>query len=106
MIIERRIVKKSIEFEDIERAKNILSIEDFASIKVIRSHYIELVKSNHPDKFPNSDKEKYGDKIKEINNAYKLLMDYCENYDISFKIEDFLRTKRDTKFDEFMKEWF
>jgi len=99
-------MKKSIEFDDIEKAKNILSIGNSASMKTLRSNYIDLVKSNHPDKFPESDKEKYDEKIKEINNAYKLLMDYCENYEVSFKIEDFMKTKQDSKFDEFMKEWF
>lgn len=99
-------MKKPIEFDDIEKAKNILGIIDSASMKILRSHYIDLVKSNHPDKFPDGDKENYEERIKEINNAYKLLMDYCENYEISFKIEDFIKTKRDSRFDEFMKEWF
>ncbi len=99
-------MKKSIEFDDIEKAKNILGIIDSASMKTLRSHYIDLVKSNHPDKFPDGDKENYEERIKEINNAYKLLMDYCENYEISFKIEDFIKSKRDSRFDEFMKEWF
>ena len=84
-------MKKLIEFDDIEKAKNILSIGDTASIKTLRSYYIDLVKSNHPDKFP---------------DGYKLLMDYCENYEISFKMEDFIKTKKDSKFDDFMKEWF
>ena len=99
-------MKKAIEFDNIEKAKNILGIGNTASIKTLRSYYINLVKSNHPDKFSNDDKEKYEEKMKEINNAYKLLMDYCENYEISFKKEDFIKTKRDSKFDGFMKEWF
>jgi len=99
-------MKKLIEFDDIEKAKNILGIGDTASIKTLRSYYIDLVKSNHPDKFPDGNKEKYEERIKEINNSYKLLMDYCENYEISFKMEDFIKTKKDSKFDDFMKEWF
>ena len=99
-------MRKSIEYEDVEKAKNILGIGDIASIKIIRKHYIELVNSNHPDKFAKEEKEVYEEKIKEINNAYKLLIEYCENYDVPFVKEDFLRTKPDSTFDEFMKDWF
>lgn len=99
-------MKKSIEYEDIENAKNLLGIDSESSIRNIRKNYMELVKSNHPDKFPESEKAIYEDKIKKINNAYKLIIDYCENYDISFIEEDFLKMKQTSVFDEFMKDWF
>ena len=99
-------MKKQIEYADKERAKGIFGIGETASMRTIRESYRKLMKSNHPDRFPAGDKETLEEKVKEINNAYKILMDYCENYEISFRFEDFLRTKIDSKFDDFMKDWF
>jgi len=99
-------MKKKIEYVDIENAKNIFGIEEKASINKIRSIYRKLVKSDHPDKFPELEKEKYEEKIKNINNAYNLLISYCENYNIIFSLEDFLENQPESRFNDFMSDWF
>ena len=40
--------------------------------------------------------------MKKLNWAYKLLMDYCDNYKYSFKAEDIGRTYPER---EYMRNW-
>ena len=46
----------------------------------------------HPDRHHNSkDRQIYEEKVKEINNSYKIIMNYCLRYPISFdkdKVKD------------------
>ncbi len=75
------------EFRQIKNAGRILGIGESATLKEIKAAYRELSKRYHPDISKES-----GEKMKEINAAYKLLMDYCESYRFSFRkkeVEDF-----------------
>jgi len=77
------------EFEQIDHVRKVLGLGESATLREIKGAYRELTKKHHPDL---SRKNKSGEKMKEINKAYKLLMDYCESYRFSFKkkeVEDF-----------------
>ena len=43
---------------------------------------------HHPDKLGSAAGGENGEVMKRLNWAYKLLMDYCDNYKYSFKEED------------------
>jgi hypothetical protein len=67
---------------EIDRARRVLGLGETASIEEIKSAYRQLCKKWHPDALiedPSPSK-----KIKEINAAYRLLLDYCEQYPFSF----------------------
>ena len=62
-------IKKALEFMD---------IPPLSSIKDIKRQYKKLAKKYHPDK--EGDEEM----IHKLNESYKILMDYCENYKFTF----------------------
>jgi hypothetical protein len=54
----------------------ILEVEPIATIEQIKAQYLFLTHAWHPDKFPTADlKAKAEEKIKEINEAYRVLSD-------------------------------
>jgi len=85
-------LKKLITFKDIDNARKMLGLPDIASIENIKDKHRKLILKYHPDRHHNSkDKQIYEEKIKEVNSAYKIIMDYCTKYPISFgkeKVKD------------------
>jgi len=78
-------MKKLINFKDIDRARKILGLGKTASMEDIKSSYRKLSLKYHPDRYNSSpEKKEYEEKIKEINSSYKILMNYCSKYPISF----------------------
>lgn len=74
-------------FQRLERARLALGLPDRASISQIRGRYRELSKHWHPDHC-REDPELCKQRQAEINAAYDTLMDYCNNYQYSFREED------------------
>ncbi len=77
------------EFKEIDHARKVLGLDESATLKEVREVYRELSKKYHPDR---TGKRDSGERMKEINLAYKLIKDYCESYRFSFKkkeVEDF-----------------
>jgi len=62
-------IKESLEFMD---------IPPLSSIKDIKRQYKKLAKTYHPDSDGNEEM------IHKLNESYKILMDYCENYKFTF----------------------
>jgi len=82
-------MKKLITFKDIETAKKTLGLEDVASIEDIKKSYKKLILKFHPDKHSHSkNKDIYEEKVKQINSAYRILMNYCARYPISFNQDE------------------
>jgi curved DNA-binding protein CbpA len=78
-------MKKLITFEDIDKARKILEIPESASLEEIKEKHRKLILKYHPDKYNNSVKRPiYEEKVKQINNSYKIIMNYCSKYPISF----------------------
>jgi len=71
-------------FSDIEAARRVLGLGETASLEQIRSAYRSLAHQYHPDKKGTEGAEA----MKEINKAYHLLIDICNNYRYSFRKED------------------
>ncbi len=73
---------KPDKWKAIDRARRILGLTDKATRNEIRQAYMRACKLNHPDIASSSqDTER---EIARINAAYRLLMEYADNYRINF----------------------
>jgi len=93
-------------FDEIEEARKLLGLGEAATLKEIKKAYRTMAHRHHPDKLGGDDSTK-SETMKRLNWAYKLLMDYCDNYKYSFKEEDIARTY---SYDEYLRtfkdKWF
>jgi len=78
---------KELEFEEIDRAAKKLDLNDFTTKNEIRKAYRRSALSSHPDKNP--DIPGIEREFDEVTKAYKVLLDYCQDGNCSFKEEDF-----------------
>jgi hypothetical protein len=74
-------------YEEITKAREILQLNEDATLNEIKTNYRELLKAYHPD-LRRRNKAKREQKTKEIINAYKTIMAYCEQYRFSFTQEE------------------
>jgi len=88
-------------FEEIEEARKLLGLGKVATLKEIRSAYRRLAHHHHPDKHGSADEEN-NEMMKKLNRAYKVLVDYCNDYKYSFKEEDIAKTY---PYEEEMRKW-
>jgi DnaJ-class molecular chaperone len=88
-------------FKEIEEARKLLGIGETATLKEIKSAYRILAHRHHPDKTGEDDSARI-ETMKNLNRAYKLLMDYCNEYQYSFKEEDIARTY---PYDEYLRTY-
>jgi len=92
-------------FDEIDRARRLLDLGDRATVKAIKHAYRLKAFQYHPD---TGKAEPQGeDMMKELNWAYRLLMEYCNSYSYSFKEEDIVSTY---PYDEYLRthyyDWF
>lgn len=73
--------------DKMKKALVTLELPERASIRQIRKKYKELVKHWHPDKRAGKPEECHENTIRVIE-AYKMIMEYCENYGIPFHEPD------------------
>jgi DnaJ-domain-containing protein 1 len=77
---------KKVNFENIDNAKKLLGLGEEADTPVIKASYRRLVREKHPDRFPDDmDAQK---KFEDIQKAYKMLLDYCQDERKSLRKED------------------
>ncbi|MGD9143487.1 MAG: J domain-containing protein [Dehalococcoidia bacterium] len=93
-------------FNEIEEARKLLGLGEEATLKEIKKAYRKLAHRHHPDK-PAEDDTREDETMKRLNLAYRLLLDYCNEYKYSFREEDVIRTYF---YDEYMRtykdRWF
>jgi len=93
-------------FNEIEEARKLLGLGEAATLKEIKGAYRTLAHRHHPDKLGGDD-EAESETMKRLNWAYKLLVDYCDNYKYSFKDEDVSRTYPDEEYLRTFKDrWY
>ena len=80
-------VKRENLFEQLDSARRTLELPDRASIKQIKDKYRELSRVWHPDRCRDAP-EKCRQMQQRLNEAYALLMDYCSDFQYSFRKED------------------
>jgi hypothetical protein len=74
------------DYAALNHAREVLGLEQETTQKEIRENYWRLTKKYHPDKFPaDSEIQK---KYEAINQAYKLINDYCREPSCSFHEND------------------
>ncbi len=77
------------DFNKIDKARELLGLDERASILEMKDAFRKLSLKFHPDKCKEKDKKKCEEKFKQINNANEILIEYCLNYKFPFKeIED------------------
>ena len=74
-------------YEDLQGALLVLGLRDLSTIKEIKARHRELVKRYHPDTGSVDDPEK----IRNVNAAYRILLNYVTEYRFSFAEEEFYR---------------
>lgn len=68
--------------EEIDNALNILALPKLISKEDIKKQYRYLAKKNHPDRGGDAEK------MEQLNYAYKLLMNYIEEFRYTFDEEE------------------
>ena len=79
-------------FEQINQARELLGLGEAATLRQVKQAYKRVANRYHPDKCKDPDKTKCDEMMKMINEAYELIMKYCNQYSYSFREEDVRRT--------------
>jgi hypothetical protein len=77
---------KGFTFAEIDRARRVLGLKQRASIEEIRAAYRRLCKRHHPDAGDSDPGDSKA--FREIHDAYRLLVAYCQQYQFSFVPEE------------------
>jgi DnaJ-class molecular chaperone len=77
-------------------------LSDAATLQEIKRAYRTLAHRHQPDKHSEAATGETGETMKKLNWAYKVLMDYCDNYKYSFREEDIARAYPE---EEYMRNW-
>jgi hypothetical protein len=85
-------------------AADILGIVNQASMNEIRSRYHALVKEWHPD-VSQRDPEGTHNTMIRLNDAYNILINYCMNYEFSFRPEDIWGNAIENPIDSWMERY-
>jgi DnaJ-class molecular chaperone len=93
----------STPFEKIIKAKSLLGLRERATLKEIKNKYKNLMKKWHPDKHKEN-VEQATKMSAQINEAYKTILEYCNNYEYSFDESEI--AKRYQSPSEWMKNRF
>jgi DnaJ-class molecular chaperone len=88
-------------FKDINEAQTILGLGKTATLKEIKRAYRKQAHLYHPDKHESASRVDE-ERMKKLNWAYKVLMDYCNEYRYSFDEQDVARTY---PHEEHMRKW-
>jgi len=93
---------KNMSFEDIERARIVLGLGERATLREIKEAYRKMSKKYHPDKGEGNE-----ERMKEINEAYEILTEFCECYSFPLTRKR-LEEEKDTYskyIESFLKDW-
>jgi curved DNA-binding protein CbpA len=71
-------------YEELQSALKVFELSDRATLQEIKIRHRALVKRFHPDLTPSEP-----DRIRLVNAAYQILLEYCENYRFSFALDEF-----------------
>ncbi|MBN2014965.1 MAG: DnaJ domain-containing protein [Candidatus Altiarchaeota archaeon] len=85
-------MEDTVDFRRINEARKTLGLGESATLEEIKKSYRELVKKYHPDKYSKVKKKRSEKQMKEVNEAYEFIMEYCGSYRYSFtekEVEDF-----------------
>jgi len=73
------------------KSKSLLGLRETSTLKEIKNKYKNLMKKWHPDKHKD-DQEKATKMSMQINEAYEVILEYCNSYEYSFDEEVIKKT--------------
>jgi len=94
------------DFEEIDQARKILGLDEYATLKEVTEAYRRLALKYHPDKCKGKNKEKCEERFKKITHAADLLSAYCAGYRYSFKEKDVKRNSYDKDFYKHLQKFY
>jgi len=99
-------MKKKIGFEEIDRARQTLKLDDCATMREIKEAYRHWAARYHPDRCKQAQLALCEKEIREINHAKDILMAYCAQYRYSFKEKDATRNAFEQEEYEHVKQFY
>lgn len=78
-------------YAELQKALRIMGLRERCTLKELKARHRELVKRHHPDRAAGGDQEA----IRDVNAAYRVLLDYVSEYRFSFAEEEFYEQNPD-----------
>jgi DnaJ-class molecular chaperone len=94
------------EFKKTEKARNLLGLDEEASLEEIKKAFRALSLKYHPDTCKEQDKKHCEKQFKLIVQAKETLLNYCANYRFSFKEQAVKKNAMDRKQYEHLKRFY
>jgi len=94
------------DFKQIDEARKLLGLGEYASLEDIKSAYKELALKYHPDRCKGEKKKDCEEMFKKISHAKDVLMNYCAGYKYSFKENDAKRSTMSKEYYEYLKRFY
>jgi len=93
-------------FKQIDEARKILGLDEYATLEDINSAYRELALKYHPDRCKDERKKECQEMFQKISHAKDILMAYCVVYRYSFKEKDVERSLFDKDFYKHLQRFY
>jgi len=94
------------DFKQIDEARKLLGLGEYASLEEIKSAYRGLALKYHPDRCKGEKKKECEEMFKKISHARDILMSYCAGYKYSFKENDAERNTMSKEYYEHLKRFY
>ena len=92
--------------KSIDEACRILHVGETATIAEIQTSYRKLALRHHPDRYRGKNKAKCEGRMKRINQARDIILQYCSNYEISFSREDIKKTSSAEAMNDHLRRFY
>ncbi len=99
-------MNNNLSYDNIDKARKLLNLEEEASLSEIKSAYKKMSLKYHPDRCQENDKKKCEEKFKEITEAYKIILRYCDIHKFSFKKEVVEKVSPREKYKKHIKQFY
>ncbi len=94
------------DFKEIDQARKILGLSEYATLKKIHSAYRKLALKYHPDRCNDTKKHEHEAMFKKIAASKDLLSAYCAGYRYSFKEKDVRRNSYGEDFYKHLQKFY
>ncbi|MBN2119751.1 MAG: DnaJ domain-containing protein, partial [Candidatus Omnitrophica bacterium] len=94
------------DFKQINDARQILGLEEDATIEEIKTIYKKLALKYHPDRCKDEKMKECEEMFKKVAHANDILMAYCAGYRYSFKEKDVKKNTMDREFYKHLKRFY